>query len=185
MRKQLRSFALLTCITAATAFGGTIAMADTSPAPEQTGLKGEQMHKHQHRKGERGHGQRGQHGQRGHHFFKKIARQLELTDQQKTQAKAIFESNREQNKELIKSARTAKHELRTLVQSGSADESAIRAQAAKLSVAEADLAVERAQGAKQFLALLTPEQVAKLKAIRAKQETRSQRAKGFACDSDM
>ena len=101
-----------------------------------------------------------------------MARQLGLTDQQKTQAKALFQANRAQNQPLFATLIAAKQQLRALVQSGSADESAIRAQSAKVAAAQADLAVKRAQASKQFLALLTPDQVTKLRALQAKREMR-------------
>lgn len=160
MRKQLRPLALFTCITAAAAFGGQIAAADTGSPSGQSEVKCGEQHQNQHQRP----------GHRGHRFFKKMAKELGLTDQQKTQAKALMETSRTQNKPLFSTLMAEKHQLRTLVMSGSADEAAIRAQAAKVAAAEADLAVKRGQGAKQFLALLTPDQVIKLKAIQAKRE---------------
>jgi periplasmic protein CpxP/Spy len=156
MRKQLRPLALLTFIAAATAFGSQIAVADTSSPTDRPEARCGQQHQ--------------QNGHRGHRYFRKMARELGLTDQQKTQAKALFETNRAQNKPLFSALMTEKHQLRALVQSGSADEAAIRAQAGKVAAAEADLAVKRAQSAKQFLALLTPDQVTKLRAIQAKRD---------------
>ena len=164
MRKPLRHLALFTCITAA-AFGSQIAAADTNSPADRPEVSSGQRQQHK--------------GQRGHRFFKKMARELDLTDQQKTQAKALMESHRAQNKPLFSDLRAAKHRLRALVQSGSADEAAVRAQAAKVAAAEADLAVRRAQGAGQFMALLTPDQVTKLKAIQAKRE---QKRQGFRAD---
>jgi periplasmic protein CpxP/Spy len=158
MRKQLRPLALFTCLTAVTAFGSQIAAADTSSPDDRSEVKCGEQHK----------------GHRGH--LKKMARELGLSDQQKTQAKALLETNQAQNKPLFSTLMTAKHQLRELVQSGSADEAAIRAQAAKVAAAEADLAVKRAQDAKQFLALLTPDQVTKFKAFQAK---RAQKSKKF------
>ena len=67
---------------------------------------------------------------------------------------------------------TEKREMRALIQSGSADEAAIRAQAAKVAGAEADLAVQRAQMARQFRAILTPAQVEKFKAIQKEKDAR-------------
>jgi protein CpxP len=156
MRKQLTHLALFTCITAAAAFGSQIAAADPGAAAgrPEAGCR-------QHQGGD---------GQ--HRFFRKMARELGLTDQQKTQAKALFEGNRSENKPLFDAMLSAKQQLRGMVHSGSADETAIRAQAAKVAAAEADLAVKRAQAAKQFLALLTPEQVTKLRAIEARREAK-------------
>lgn len=164
MRKPLRHLALFTCITAA-AFGSQIATADTNSPPDRPEVRSGQRQQHK--------------GHRGHRFFRKMARELDLTDQQKTQAKALMDSHRAQNKPLFDDLRAAKHQLRALVQSGSADEAAVRAQAAMVAAAEADLAVQRAQGAKRFLALLTPDQVTKLKAIQAKRE---QKRKGFGAE---
>jgi protein CpxP len=167
MRNHLRHLVLLACITAATAFGSTLATADTSSPPDHAGLKGEHgRHK----------------GQRGPRHFSKMARELGLTDQQKTEAKALFEGGRAQNQPLFKALQTARHELRTLVQSGSTDEAGIRAQASKVATAEADLAVQRAQGTRQFLALLTPDQATKLKAIQAKRGLNPR--EGIPCGED-
>jgi protein CpxP len=163
MIKQLRHLALLTCVTAATAFSSQIAVADSgcqSNKPE-AGCRQE-------------HHQRCATGQRRHHFFKKIARELSLTEQQKGQARALFTASHAQNKPLFKALLTSKQQLRALVSSG-ADEAAIRAQSAKVATAEADLAVKRAQSAHQFLLLLTTEQATKLKVIQAKREKRCEK----------
>lgn len=156
MRKQLRHLAVFTCLTSAAACGGRLAAADTGAPADgpEAGCPQQQGHR----------------GHRGHHFARKMAKELGLTDRQKSQAKALFQGSRAQNKPLFSAMIAAKQQLRGLVQSGSADETAIRAQAAKVAAAEADLAVKRAQIAKQFLALLTPEQVTKLRAIQAKRE---------------
>ena len=165
MTTQFRSLALLTCITAATAFGSQIAVANTSSPTQQTEVKGDN---HQH-KGHRGH--RGHKGHRGN-YHQKMAKELGLTDQQTTQAKGLFEANREDNKMMFSTLRTEKRQLRTLVQSGSADESAIRAQSAKVADVQEELAVKRAQTTKKFVSMLTPDQVSKFKEIQAKREAK-------------
>ena len=158
MRKQLRHLALVTCITAAAAFSSQIAAADPGSPSGRPEAGCNQQHQCNA-------------GHRGHHFFKKMARELGLTDQQKSQVKALFASNRAQNKPLFSAMMTSKQQLRALVRSG-ADETAVRAQAAKVAASEADLAVKRAQATRQFLALLTPDQLAKLRAMQAKREMR-------------
>jgi len=168
MRKQLRPLVLFACL-AATAFGSQIAAAETgSPT---TGAEVRCGHDHQ--------GHHGRDGHRGRHFFKKMARALGLTDQQKSQAKALYASNRAENKPLLATLLTERQQLRALILSGSADEAAIRAQSARVAAVEADLAVRRGQGSRQFLALLTPDQVTKLKGIEAARELRFQ---GCAAD---
>ena len=165
MTKSLRSLVLVAGIVSATAFGCNFALADdtaATPAPAQA--QGE--HQHHCHKGK-------QH--RGHRLFARLARKLSLTDQQKIQVKAIFKENRAQAKPTFVSLMTEKHQLRNLIQSGNADEAAIRAQSAKVSGLEANLAVQRANGAKQFMALLTPDQLTKLKAMQAHREQRFQK----------
>ena len=157
MKNSLRSLLLVAGMATVTALGCNFALADdttTRPAPTQT-------------QGEHQHGCHNGKHQRGHRLFKRLARKLSLTDQQKSQAQAMFTANRAQAKPLFTGLMTERRQLRTLIQSGTADEAAIRAESAKVSSLEADLAVQRAKGAKQFMALLTPDQQAKLKALRA------------------
>ncbi|HBA89316.1 MAG TPA: hypothetical protein DCZ75_15415 [Geobacter sp.] len=160
MRKQLRRVALFTCITAALAFGSQAAFAHES-------------HKGG---GEGGCSEQKQQGPGGARFLKKMARELGLADQQKNQAKALLEKGRAAHKPLLDALMTHRRQLQTLVHSGSADEAAIRAQAAKVAAVESDLAVQRAQEAGQFLALLTAEQATKLKEIQTK---RGEHFRGF------
>lgn len=158
MRKFVRSSLLIACLCSTMALGSQLALADdTGPAPGPEQFQG--GHDGQHRRG---------------HFFKKMVKELGLSDQQKAQAKALFKSNREASKPLFANLMTAKHQLEKLVASGTADPATIQAQAAALATAETNLAVQRAQGTKQFLALLTPDQVAKYNAMQAKREAKFQ-----------
>lgn len=161
MRRELKVLALFTCITAATAFGSQTASANY-------GMKGE------HPEARAGQEQK-RHGHQGERFFKRMAKELGLSDRQKIEAKALFEAGRAKHKPLHDALRAERHQLQTLVHSGSADEGAIRAEAAKVASLESDLAVQRAQQARQFRALLTQEQAAKLKEMKGKHKD----AKGF------
>ena len=84
--------------------------------------------------------------------------------------KEVFKKNRPQVKPVFTQLITEKRALRELIQSGSADEAAIRAQAAKVAGVEADLAVQRAQMVKQLRAILTPGQIEKFKAIQKERD---------------
>ena len=160
MKKSLRSLALAACITTITALGSSYALADdTTTASTPAQAQGEHQHGCQNAK-----------HRRGHRFFARLAKKLGLTDQQKAQAKAIFKDNRAQAKPLFTSLMTERHQLRSLIHSGAADEAAIRAQSAKVASLQADLAVQRAKGVKQLMALLTPDQVTKLKALQSARE---------------
>ena len=169
MRRQFRILALLASIGAATAFGAQMAAAHPGSSADTTkeAASGQKAHKHK--------------GQRGAHFFDRMAKELGLTEQQKTQARALKENQRSENKELFEGMVTEKRKLRSLVHAGSADEAAVRAQAAKVAAAEAEMAVKKAQGAKEFLALLTPEQVNRYHALQAKREAKREGRFGRYC----
>ena len=169
MKKGLKSLLLLAGIASTTAFGCTFALADDTAAapaaPAATQAQGE--HRHGCQMGKRHH---------RHRAFARIAKKLGLSDQQKAQAKAIFQENRALAKPTLVSLRAERQQLRDLIQSGSADEGAIRAESAKVSGLQADLAVQRAKGAKQLLALLTPDQQAKWQALRAQWQQKHQKS---------
>lgn len=111
-----------------------------------------------------------QHGWGHHERFAELAAKLALSDQQKAQVKEVFKKNQPLVKPIFTKLISEKRDMRTLIQSGSADEAAIRAQGAKVAGVEADLAVQRAQMAKQFRAILTPGQVEKFKAIQKEKD---------------
>ena len=178
MKKSLRTLILVAGIASITALGGSLALAvDTSAAP------GSDLSLSDHHDGSA----KGKHGHRDmKRHFAKLAAKLGLNDQQKAQAKAIFEANRAEAKPLFASLKNERHQLRTLIHSGTADEAAVRAQSAKVAAVQADLAVQRAKGAKQLMALLTPDQQSKLKALEKKHEERFEKGgmkmKGGMCE---
>lgn len=149
MKRHLRTVTLFACIAAASALAGQSAFADYGFG--DPGRMGGQHEKHK--------------GHRGGMHFKRMARELNLSDQQKEQARTLFEKKRAEHKPLLEALRAEKRQLQTLVHSGSADEAAIRAQTAKVAAIQSDLAVQRGEHAKEFLALLTAEQAAKFKEL--------------------
>jgi len=109
-------------------------------------------------------------GHRGAHFLKRLAKKLNLTDQQVAQMKASFKNRQTTVKPLLANLRTERRQLADLVHSGNADEAAIRAQSARVAAVQADLAVQRAQGVKEMRNILTPEQQAKFQTLRGEWE---------------
>lgn len=103
-------------------------------------------------------------------YLAKLAKELGVTDEQKTKIKGIFKDFRSQNAPIRQTMQAERAKLRELIQGGGADESAIRAQSAKIAAAEADLAVARGAMVKQIQAVLTPDQVAKLKVLLQQRE---------------
>src|SRR6185369_17512621 len=100
--------------------------------------------------------------------FRRIGKKLGLTDAQKTQAKAIFQGNRDVVKPIIASLRTERSNLQSLMHADTIDEAAIRSETAKIAGIQADLNVNRAKVGAQFRAILTPSQLAILKTLHRK-----------------
>ena len=101
------------------------------------------------------------------HFGKFIGKKLGLTDAQKAQAKTIFQNNTT-GKRLIANLHAERKNLGALIHADTIDEAAIRAESAKVGSIQTDLSVNRAKLGAQFRAILTPDQLAKLKALKQK-----------------
>jgi protein CpxP len=142
-RKNTAKIVVMFCIAALTAFAG-IAQADDG------GWGGEHCGKHQ------------------RHNFKEFSKKLALTDAQKAQAKAIFEGNKNVVKPIITALRTEREKLQALIHADTFDETAIRAESAKIAGILADRNVNRAKVGAQFRAILTPSQLATLKTLHQK-----------------
>jgi Spy/CpxP family protein refolding chaperone len=138
-RKSMATVLVIFCISALTAFAN-IALAD------EGAFGGEHCGKQQ------------------HHNFKKLG----LTDAQKAQAKIIFQANKAVVKPIFESLRAERKTLQSLIHANTIDEAAIRAETAKIGGILADLNVNRAKTGIQFRAILTPAQLATLKALHLK-----------------
>ena len=98
-------------------------------------------------------------------LFPRLAERLAMlgvTDQQKTDAKAILRQHLPEVEPLVKQLVTERRSLRDSIRAETVDETAIRAQSAKVAAVEADLAVQRAHIAHDLRAVLTPAQIDKL-----------------------
>ena len=104
-------------------------------------------------------------GEHYQHHFQKLVEKLGLTDAQQAQAKVIFEANKPIVTPLKESLYAEKKNLHELMLSGKFDEAAIRAESAKVAAIYADLNVNKAKVCAQFRAILTPDQLATLKAL--------------------
>jgi periplasmic protein CpxP/Spy len=111
----------------------------------------------------------------GQHF-KKMAAELNLSAQQKQEIRATLSNDRDQFLPLLQQLKTEHRKLRSLIQADTIDESAIRAQSAKIAAIKADLAVERAQVGREVRRVLTPDQMQKLKVMQAKRDERRDKA---------
>lgn len=105
------------------------------------------------------------HGMKGHHGERHIMKQLDLTDAQKDEMKAL----RQQNKEKMKSQRhqhraerqTAHKALDKLLLASDFDEPAVRDLVQRMSEKQIEHRVERLKHRHQMLSVLTTEQKAK------------------------
>jgi len=88
---------------------------------------------------------------------------LGLTDDQKVKMKAVKEKYAPAMKPLVDQLRAYREEMRGLMTAATIDDAAIRAESAKMASVQADLAVQRAHKLAEVRAILTPEQIEKMK----------------------
>ena len=93
--------------------------------------------------------------------MKHMARELDLTEEQRNQIHAIFRASREDGKALRQQMHAMRSELQELIATGSYSEEQARAIAGQRSQAFVDMAVLRARTMNEVRAVLTPEQQAK------------------------
>jgi len=103
-------------------------------------------------------GTRPGHGQ----ILQRIARKLNLTDDQKSQIKSVLSVDKDMLKSLFGQLHDARKNLRAAIRANGTNESAVRAASAKVASVEADLAVERMKLYGKIAPLLTDEQRRKI-----------------------
>jgi Spy/CpxP family protein refolding chaperone len=97
---------------------------------------------------------------------------LGLTDAQKATIKETLQKHHATTKPLVEKLVAEHRALQDLIQSGKADEAAVRAQSAKIAAIQADLAVERAKIAQELRPALTEEQIKKLQEMKGEWRAR-------------
>jgi len=120
-----------------------------------------------------------EHGTRGH-FLDRMSTALNLTDQQKQQAKTIFSSEREAARPIRQELRAERKNLQSAIQSGKPAEE-VQQIAKNEGPALGNLAAIRAGAAAKFYAVLTPAQQQKLASLH--QEWRQRRARTGSSDT--
>ena len=93
-------------------------------------------------------------------------RELDLTDDQQQQLKAIAESHHDEFRAAGDKARAAHGGMQALIDADNLDENAIRAKSAEIAAADAEVMILNAKVRKESMQELTPEQQAKLKELR-------------------
>ena len=108
-----------------------------------------------------------------------LGRDLNLTDAQRDQVKAIAQSHKTEWQGLFDRERTAREALMTAVTGDTVNDALVRQKSAELAAVEADAAVARAHAFAEVSQILTADQKAKLKEMRAHMAERGQnRGKG-------
>ena len=97
-------------------------------------------------------------------------RELDLTDDQRTQIKSIMESHQAEFKAAGDKMRAVREGMQALIEADTLDEAAIRAKSAEVAAAEADSAILGAKVRQQTLQVLTSEQLTKLKELQASRQ---------------
>jgi protein CpxP len=102
-----------------------------------------------------------------------MLRQLDLTDEQRTQVRQVMESHRAELKAVGERLAAAHRTQRDAVTAPQFDEAAVRATTADLAAVLGDAAVLHAKVHSEVFALLTPEQQAKAAELKAQREARA------------
>ena len=101
-----------------------------------------------------------------------LGRELNLTDTQKDQIKAIADSHKDEWKALADRERAARTAVNDLVLADTIDEAAIRQKSAEVATVDADAAVARAHAHAEVFQILTADQKAQLKTMQAEMKKR-------------
>ena len=104
-------------------------------------------------------------------------RELDLTDDQKTQLKSIADSHRDEFRAVGEKMRAAREGMQALVEADSINESAIRAKSVEIAAVEADAIILNAKVRQESMQVLTSEQQQKLKDLRASHEGQARQRK--------
>jgi protein CpxP len=112
-----------------------------------------------------------------HGGFGLALRGLDLTDEQRTQVKSIFEQHRDELRKSAERVGAAFRAQREAVSAIPVDEGAIRATSAALAAAQTDSAVLQARVHGEVYQILTPEQQQKAQQLRTERQQRMKQAR--------
>jgi Spy/CpxP family protein refolding chaperone len=115
---------------------------------------------------------------RGPGAFGPELRGLDLTDDQRAQLRKIREARQSEFKTAGDKLGAARQGMRALIEADSINESAIRAKSAEVAAAEAEVAILNAKVRAESLQILTSEQQAKLKELRASRQGQMKQRRG-------
>ena len=103
---------------------------------------------------------------------------LDLTDDQQAQLRKIRDARQSEFKAAGEKLGAARQGMRALIEADTINESAIRAKSAEVAAAEAEVAILNAKVRAESLQILTSEQQAKLKELRASRQGQMKQRRG-------
>ncbi len=169
----MKKFTVTILAIALVAIGAIFVFGQTTdkPVDGQKRFSKEGKGKHHGRRGGKG-GMKG--GMNGFMF-----KQLDLTDAQKEQMKAIGQTNREGTKSLREQMKTNRQQLQKLTENGQFDEAAVSALAQQQGQLHAQMIVAKQKVQSQMFNVLTSDQKAKVAELKAqhKQKMEERKAK--------
>ncbi len=95
---------------------------------------------------------------------------LQLSDQQKVELKSVLKAHWPTLQPLVSEYVSERRALRSLTSAEQVDEAAIRAQVGRIAAVESNLSVERAYVMRDCRAILTPDQIARLRKMQEKRQ---------------
>jgi Spy/CpxP family protein refolding chaperone len=155
--KTLKSCVAGAAIAALLAGGATVLAQGPAPGPRRGGPAGP-----------------GGFGRGGGSGLDLPLRELNLTDAQQQQVKAIRDRHRDESQQLSERLRTALEEQRKAVETEPVNDSLIRQATQQLSDVEADIAVAQAHVRSEVMAVLTADQKAQLQKMQADRQAQAQ-----------
>ena len=105
-------------------------------------------------------------------------RALDLTDDQRAQLRKVRDARQSEFKAAGEKLGAARQGMRALIEADTINESAIRAKSAEVAAAEAEVAILNAKVRAESLQILTSEQQAKLKELRASRQGHMKQRRG-------
>lgn len=113
-------------------------------------------------------------GMEGHHGMGFFAKYLNLTDDQKTQMKAVMQKEHPAMKPLFQQSHQIDQQLRQYVE-GTYDEAKVRTLATQKAQVEVELTVAQTRVHNELFQLLTPDQQTKMKQFEANRDAHMQK----------
>jgi periplasmic protein CpxP/Spy len=107
-----------------------------------------------------------------------LGRELNLSDAQRDQIKAIADSHKDEWKAIFDRERTAREALNAAISADTVNDALVRQKSAEVAAVEADAAVARAHAHAEVLQILTAEQKAQLKDLQTRMKNGERHGRG-------